>query len=87
MVHALVTGRELSSVEAVSWLIFTTGVFLAGTLTFMPVLAASYYPIQARAAGVTWMLGIGRFGGIVGALAGGPLLRTANKTVSGYASR
>jgi AAHS family 4-hydroxybenzoate transporter-like MFS transporter len=40
----------------------------------MPVLASSFYPTRARASGVAWMLGIGRFGGIVGALSGGPLL-------------
>lgn len=68
------TGGGLSSAETLSWLIFTTGIFLAGALTSMPVLAASYYPTQGRASGVAWMLGIGRFGGIVGALAGGPLL-------------
>jgi AAHS family 4-hydroxybenzoate transporter-like MFS transporter len=56
------------------WVIFTTGTFLAGALTSMPAIAASYYPVAARASGVAWMLGIGRFGGVVGAFAGGPLL-------------
>jgi MFS transporter, AAHS family, 4-hydroxybenzoate transporter len=70
----LATGRSLGSVEVLPYLIFTTGVFLAGALTSMPVLASSFYPTRARASGVAWMLGIGRFGGVVGALAGGPLL-------------
>jgi AAHS family 4-hydroxybenzoate transporter-like MFS transporter len=68
------TGYSLTSVGVLPWLIFTTGVFLAGALTSMPVLAASYYPTAARASGVAWMLGIGRFGGVMGAFVGGPLL-------------
>jgi MFS transporter, AAHS family, 4-hydroxybenzoate transporter len=32
----------------------------------MPALAAGFYPTQGRATGVSSMLGIGRFGGIVG---------------------
>ncbi len=68
------TGYSLASIEALPWLIFTTGVFLAGALTSMPVLASSYYPTRARASGVAWMLGVGRFGGVVGAFSGGPLL-------------
>lgn len=70
----LATGRSLGSADVLPYLIFTTGVFLAGALTSMPVLASSFYPTRARASGVAWMLGIGRFGGVVGALAGGPLL-------------
>lgn len=46
-------------------------VFLAGTLMNMaqsslPALAAAFYPTNARATGVAWMMGIGRFGGIAG---------------------
>ncbi|MDR7271136.1 AAHS family 4-hydroxybenzoate transporter-like MFS transporter [Pelomonas saccharophila] len=49
------------------------GVFLAGALmntaqSSLPALAAAFYPTNARATGVSWMLGIGRFGGIVGSL-------------------
>lgn len=73
-VFVLATGRSLENVGALPYLIFLTGVFLAGALTSMPVLASSFYPTRARASGVAWMLGIGRFGGIIGALAGGPLL-------------
>lgn len=67
-------GNSLMNIEALPWLIFTTGVFLAGALTSMPVLASSFYPTRARASGVAWMLGVGRFGGVVGAFSGGPLL-------------
>ena len=49
------------------------GVFLAGVLmntaqSSLPALAAAFYPTNARATGVSWMLGIGRFGGILGSL-------------------
>jgi AAHS family 4-hydroxybenzoate transporter-like MFS transporter len=67
-------GATVTDGELLPWVIFTTGMFLAGALTSMPTLAASYYPVAARASGVAWMLGIGRFGGVVGAFAGGPLL-------------
>jgi AAHS family 4-hydroxybenzoate transporter-like MFS transporter len=48
-----------------------TAVFLAGTVmntaqSSLPSLAAAFYPTQGRATGVAWMMGIGRFGGIVG---------------------
>ncbi|MCY1294031.1 MFS transporter, aromatic acid:H+ symporter (AAHS) family [compost metagenome] len=46
-----------------------------GAQSSMPSLAAAFYPTQGRATGVAWMLGIGRFGGITGALLGAELLR------------
>jgi len=46
-----------------------------GAQTSMPVLAALTYPTAARASGVSWMLGAGRIGGILGALGGGVLLQ------------
>lgn len=53
----------------VGWL--TVVVFVAGTLmntaqSSLPALAAAYYPTRGRATGVSWMLGVGRFGGIAG---------------------
>jgi len=67
-------GVTVTDGDVLPWVIFTTGTFLAGALTSMPAIAASYYPVAARASGVAWMLGIGRFGGVVGAFAGGPPL-------------
>jgi len=51
--------------------LLTVTVFLAGTLmntaqSSLPALAAGFYPTQGRATGVSWMLGVGRFGGIAG---------------------
>jgi AAHS family 4-hydroxybenzoate transporter-like MFS transporter len=67
-------GVTVKDGDLLPWVIFTTGTFLAGSITSMPAIAASYYPVEARASGVAWMLGIGRFGGVIGAFAGGPLL-------------
>lgn len=51
--------------------VLMTLVFVAGTLmntaqSSMPALAAAFYPTQGRATGVSWMLGLGRLGGIAG---------------------
>ncbi|ACL62709.1 aromatic acid/H+ symport family MFS transporter [Methylobacterium nodulans] len=54
--------------------IFMAGFFLSGSQTSLSPLAAAFYPTHARATGVAWMLGMGRFGGILGALSGGVLL-------------
>ncbi|UBM07411.1 aromatic acid/H+ symport family MFS transporter [Cupriavidus metallidurans] len=56
-------------------LIFLAGTAMNGAQSSMPSLAAAFYPTQGRATGVAWMLGIGRFGGITGALLGAELLR------------
>ena len=54
--------------------IFMAGFFLSGSQTALSPLAAAFYPTAGRATGVAWMLGIGRFGGILGAFSGGVLL-------------
>jgi AAHS family 4-hydroxybenzoate transporter-like MFS transporter len=56
-------------------LIFLAGTAMNGAQSSMPSLAAGFYPTQGRATGVAWMLGIGRFGGITGALLGAELVR------------
>lgn len=50
------------------------GIFLSGAQTGMNALAPMSYPTAMRATGASWMLGIGRCGGITGSLIGGPLL-------------
>lgn len=57
------------AVGHVGWLVVV--VFVAGTVmnasqSSLPALAVAFYPTNARATGVAWMLGIGRFGGIAG---------------------
>lgn len=40
----------------------------------LPALAAKFYPTECRATGVSWMLGIGRFGSIAGTFLTGQLI-------------
>lgn len=68
---------------------FLAGVAMNGAQTSMPVLAASSYPTEARASGVSWMLGAGRIGGILGASSGGLLMQAGfsmSKIVGGLAA-
>ncbi|MGZ8225419.1 MAG: aromatic acid/H+ symport family MFS transporter [Methylococcaceae bacterium] len=51
-------------------LVFMAGATMTGAQSSMASLAAGFYPTPARATGVAWMLGVGRFGGITGAFAG-----------------
>ncbi|MDN0085475.1 aromatic acid/H+ symport family MFS transporter [Crenobacter sp. SG2305] len=55
-------------------LIFLAGTAMNGAQLSMPTLAAGFYPTQGRATGVAWMPGIGRFGGISGALIGAEMM-------------
>jgi MFS transporter, AAHS family, 4-hydroxybenzoate transporter len=67
-------GRGLASFAELQACVFLAGFFIASALSSMNTLAAAFYPTQCRASGVSWMLGIGRFGGILGATGGGLLL-------------
>ncbi|MFM0135329.1 MFS transporter [Caballeronia grimmiae] len=62
----------LSSSLAV--LVFAAGFCMSGAQTGLNAFAPSRYPTVARATGVSWMLGMGRFGSIVGSAFGGALL-------------
>lgn len=75
-------GSQAGTVVPLAIMTFIAGVCMNGAQTSMPILAASYYPTHGRASGVAWMLGIGRFGGIIGAAAGGPLLQAGYGIVS-----
>ncbi len=68
-------GQGTGSLLTLGVLIFLAGTAMNGAQSSMPSLAAGFYPTQGRATGVAWMLGIGRFGGIAGALLGAELLR------------
>jgi AAHS family 4-hydroxybenzoate transporter-like MFS transporter len=60
-----------------SWLaplVFAAGFFVSGAQIGLSAFAPGCYPTAARATGVSWMLGMGRFGSIVGSLVGGALL-------------
>jgi AAHS family 4-hydroxybenzoate transporter-like MFS transporter len=63
-------------------LTFGAGTFTGAALVSMPALAAGLYPTQARASGVGWMLGVGRLGGILGAVLGGVMLKAGLPTTT-----
>lgn len=47
---------------------------MSGAQTGLNAYAPGCYPTVARATGVSWMLGMGRFGSILGSAVGGALL-------------
>jgi MFS transporter, AAHS family, 4-hydroxybenzoate transporter len=55
------------------WML-AAGFFMNGAQTGMNAFAPNCYPTMARATGVSWMQGMGRFGSILGSAAGGILL-------------
>jgi AAHS family 4-hydroxybenzoate transporter-like MFS transporter len=69
-------GQSLTSgsVAAFAVLVFAAGTMVTGAQASLPALAAPLYPTQSRATGIAWMLGVGRFGGILGAMVGGVLI-------------
>lgn len=68
-------GQQSASIMWLGALTFIAGVCMNGAQSSLPVLAAAFYPTSGRATGVAWMLGVGRFGGILGASTGGFLLQ------------
>jgi MFS transporter, AAHS family, 4-hydroxybenzoate transporter len=61
-------GQSVGNAGQLMAIVFAAGVLMNTAQSSMPALAASFYPTEGRATGVAWMLGIGRFGGIVGSL-------------------
>jgi len=63
----MLIGQVLSAgVAALVVAVFLAGLLMNASQSSLPVLAAGFYPTAGRASGVSWMLGIGRFGGIAG---------------------
>jgi AAHS family 4-hydroxybenzoate transporter-like MFS transporter len=54
--------------------VVAAGFCMSGAQTGLNAFAPGYYPTDFRATGVSWMLGIGRFGAIFGSLIGGAIL-------------
>ncbi|MGJ7507198.1 MFS transporter [Variovorax sp. GT1P44] len=61
-------GQSSGSVAALVVVVFVAGVLMNTAQSSLPALAAAFYPTSGRATGVSWMLGMGRFGGIAGSL-------------------
>lgn len=55
-------------------MVFAAGFCMSGAQTGLNAFAPTAYPTAARATGVSWMLGMGRFGSISGSYFGGALL-------------
>jgi AAHS family 4-hydroxybenzoate transporter-like MFS transporter len=55
-------------------LVAAAGFFMSGAQTGLNAFAPNCYPTVARATGVSWMLGMGRFGSILGSSIGGVFL-------------
>ncbi|WP_082629017.1 MFS transporter [Pseudomonas sp. TTU2014-080ASC] len=73
-VFAYCVGQSLGEVTLLATLVLLAGMCVNGAQSAMPSLAARFYPTQSRATGVSWMLGIGRFGAVLGAWIGATLL-------------
>ncbi|CAG9220665.1 Gallate transporter [Paraburkholderia tropica] len=71
-VLAVASVGALSS--SLTMLVFAAGFCMSGAQTGLNAFAPGRYPTQARATGVSWMLGMGRFGSIFGSAIGGALL-------------
>lgn len=69
---ALGAGGALSG--SLTLLVAAAGFFMSGAQTGLNAFAPNCYPTRARATGVSWMLGMGRFGSITGSMVGGVLL-------------
>lgn len=61
-------GQSAGNVGALIVFVLAAGTLLNTAQSSLPALAAGFYPTDGRATGVSSMLGIGRFGGIVGPL-------------------
>ncbi|WP_157264259.1 MFS transporter [Azohydromonas aeria] len=59
---------------ALGVLVALVGFCMSGAQTGLNAYAPSCYPTMARATGVSWMLGMGRFGSIFGSMIGGVVL-------------
>lgn len=59
-------GMSVGNGLALTLLIFLAGALFNTAQSSLPALAAAFYPTAGRATGVSWMMGFGRFGAIVG---------------------
>ncbi|MBU9376187.1 MFS transporter [Burkholderia multivorans] len=67
-------GASAHSFAVICVLALGIGYCMNGSNTGFCALAAGSYPTEMRATGTSWMLGVGRFGGIAGAMLGAAML-------------
>ncbi len=70
----------LSSTTALMIVAFFAGAVVLGIQSGINVVGAMIYPTSLRANGSGWQLGLGRFGAIIGPLAGTLLVGAADRT-------
>jgi AAHS family 4-hydroxybenzoate transporter-like MFS transporter len=67
-------GYQYTDLVVLNVAVFGVGFCISGSQIGANALAASFYPTSNRATGVSWALGIGRCGAILGSMMGGALL-------------
>lgn len=70
-------GAQLGSARELMLMVFIAGFGLSGLLANLSIVAATLYPVDARATGVSWALSAGRAGSIVGSMLGAWLFAQA----------
>ena len=79
----------IGNVATVLWLmalaVFGAGFCAAGGQIGINALAAAYYPTTSRATGVSWAVGIGRLGSVLGSMLGGVLLSPRRQLSTAFA--
>jgi len=73
-VAVMLMGPTVSHMAIFVVMVVLGGLFVNTGQSAMPSLAAMFYPAQGRATGVSWMIGIGKFGGFIGTLIMGWLI-------------
>lgn len=69
--------EQLGSASELMLMVFIAGFGLSGLLSNLSIVAATLYPVDARATGVSWALSAGRAGSIVGSMLGAWLFAVA----------
>ncbi|AMV48399.1 MFS transporter [Paraburkholderia caribensis] len=85
-VSLTLTGVAIGEPVLVYVAVFMAGFGLSGAQTGANVLVAGFYTTTARATGVSWALGVGRIGSIIGAMTGGVLLVAFHSVTAAFAA-
>ncbi|MCB5944965.1 MFS transporter [Acidocella sp. KAb 2-4] len=67
-------GSLTTSILALAAVVLLAGFCISGSQVGANALAASFYPTDCRATGVSWANGVGRIGSVVGSMSGGALI-------------
>jgi AAHS family 4-hydroxybenzoate transporter-like MFS transporter len=75
LVLAVGLGTDLT--ESIYWVAGLAGFFCIGAQLCLVSIASGYYPLEMRATGVGWSMGVGRVGAIAGPLVGALLIHSS----------